>query len=95
MTMGRRTEDRSSYLGQTPRVRTWGQHWFEVFLRYAVVFGLGMGAATLIYDLPQLQAQHEFATKLIAGKYPGLFVAQGQGQECIPLPRQALGPDAK
>ena len=77
--------ERRSYLGQAETEVSPGQHWFEKGLKYVVAAGLGFGLASAVYNVPDLQAQHEWMSKVLAGKYPGIFVAQGTGQDCIPL----------
>jgi hypothetical protein len=62
---------------------------FEDGLRYVLAFGIGLGVATVVYDVPDLKANTEFLKKVTHGDYPG--VALTAGPDCKPLQLQNPG----
>lgn len=65
------------------------RHYFEGGLKLLVAFGFGMGAASVMYDVPDLKAHAEFLHKVVHGDYPG--IALTAGDSCTPLRLQNPG----
>ena len=57
--------------------------WFEDGLKILIAFAFGMGTATVLYDVPNLQASKEFVDHAIHGDYPGVSIVNGPN--CTPL----------